>query len=50
MAPMGWSAVSAVTAATLMAVIQWVATVAATPAGQVSIALITGAGWHQGEK
>lgn len=38
MAPMGWSVVSAVTVAMLMAVIQWVATAAATPAGQVSIA------------
>lgn len=37
MAPMGWSVVSAVTVAMLKAVIQWVATAAATPAGQVSI-------------
>lgn len=36
---MAWSVVSAVTVAMLMAVTQWVATVAATPAGQVSTAV-----------
>lgn len=46
MAPMGWSVVSAVTVAMLMAVIQWAATVAATPAGRVSTALIIRAGWN----
>lgn len=48
MAPMGWSAVSAVTVAMLMAVILWVATAAATPAGQVGID--NPAGWHQGQE
>lgn len=36
---MGWSVVSAVTVAMLMVAIQRVATAAATPAGQVSIAI-----------
>lgn len=48
MAPMGWNVVSAVTVAMLMAVIQWVATAAATPAGQVSIAFRKA--WHKGQK
>lgn len=50
---MGWSVVSAATVATLMAVIQWVATAAATPAGQVSIDFrkkIIQTDWHYGQK
>lgn len=35
----GWIVASAVTAAMLMVVTRWVATVAVTPAGQVSIAV-----------
>lgn len=38
---MAWSAVNAVTVATLMVAIQRAATAAATQAGQVGIALIT---------